>query len=464
MSLEPISKGTYWKPENLVLPDYIVVRALAEGDVSFSPREFHEGRRGFCISRDAMMGAAPCHRKMVELAWKHIGSGTRESHPVLSFTRDPLTACFFAKGLQTGRNSAKQLVFIDLRDVGPYLDVSNDSRCAQHGITGRQRRWAAAAAEVLIFQPITSVISFVDVTPIFVNKVGQALAKAKTARDFKTRISSAQQSCVNGILRTVLRLVDAKRSSVQPGWHGGSRPTKRKIELHDQRIAATPMRTTFTLMGDRRVKTGMTLCYSCLQCGSIVPEADLASHLQTATHRAASATLPRINVRHVKVHTTEVDGWVTTRDFEHVPAVGQIVQRNMTVDKGQISPRYHVAYADGFVDTDLSESQIATQRSNWRQGTSRYFVAWIRGAKVAAASRAAQASRKRDLLALETARKRHLLAIHAHSFHQKRKRDQAQRVVEYQEHVKRLRHMRVSGGQIMSYDVTDHLRKRKTFT
>jgi hypothetical protein len=140
------------------LPSHIVVRALATGDVSFSPQQFGQGHRGFNISRDGMTGTAPSHSAMIELAWKHIGMGTRESHPVLSFTRDILTACFFAKGLRTGRNSARQLVFIDLREVGSYLDVSSDSRCAQLGITGRQRRLAAAAAEVLVFQAVTSVV------------------------------------------------------------------------------------------------------------------------------------------------------------------------------------------------------------------------------------------------------------------------------------------------------------------
>ena len=222
----PVATGTHWRPERMVLPENVVVRALAEGDVSFSPRQFSEGRRGFNISRDGMTGAAPTHDVMVDVALRHIGSGTRESHPALSFTRDPVTACFFAKGLREARRSAKRLVFVDLNTVGAYLDVSSDSRCAQLGITGRQRRLAAAASEVIVFQPVTSVISFVDVTPIFENGVGQSLAKVKTAREFKERISSAQLSCLNGILRTVMRLAATARPARQD--------RKRKLQQPDE--------------------------------------------------------------------------------------------------------------------------------------------------------------------------------------------------------------------------------------
>jgi hypothetical protein len=52
---------------------------------------------------DGMTGDAPDHHEMVDLAIKHIGTGTRRSHQVLSFMRNPLTAFFFAKGLRNGR-------------------------------------------------------------------------------------------------------------------------------------------------------------------------------------------------------------------------------------------------------------------------------------------------------------------------------------------------------------------------
>ena len=164
-----LQAGSYWLPGKTELPDHVAVRALAVDDAVEMPLSQIDGKLSHTVARGAMPeGDTPLGLKdRVALANRHIGTGTTESHPVLSFTRDVYLAAFFARGYSGGRRGAKQLLFIDLRENRDWLDVSDESKCAQLGIVGKQRRFAVQASEVLLFRPITVAVHLVDVSWLF---------------------------------------------------------------------------------------------------------------------------------------------------------------------------------------------------------------------------------------------------------------------------------------------------------
>jgi hypothetical protein len=61
-----------------------------------------------------------------------------------------------------------------------------------------------------------------------------------------------------------------------------------------------------------------------------------------------------------------------------LPYPGQVVRRNMVRKQGRVTVLYNVAYGDGFIDLDISETQLEKQRTSWLQGTRDTFIAWVR--------------------------------------------------------------------------------------
>jgi hypothetical protein len=224
---------------------------------------------------------------------------------------------------------------------------------------------------VLLFRPVTAAVHLVDVSWLFVGEGAVRLRRAKTLSEFGAALTSVKRAGLEKIIRRVRALVGAQDKPAKDcPTHAPERP-----------LAVTPVQPTFWPL--RTV--GTDVIFSCLRCGAQVCESDLKAHERTVNHRAAASSIPRIQLRNVQVRTATNAGWLTARSFRTAggrkSCAGEVVARNMVLEKQGAEPRYDVYYRDGFLDKDLTEKQLVIQRDEWCTGVQPVFEQWMTAAR-----------------------------------------------------------------------------------